>query len=194
VRALLTDQVKRGEPCRECGRKVQASKITSHGKSDSPEWRCWRSMRARCTDPKNQQFPNYGARGIKVCERWANSFENFLADMGERPSPKHSLDRFPNNDGDYEPGNCRWATQTEQIRNRRNTLHVTIGGITRTTGEWAEIAGISSRLIVGRFLHGCAPDRLLRPKRRGVVQTPKVAAQVARMAALAGNEGERTDG
>jgi hypothetical protein len=84
----------------------------------TPEYRTWRALRNRCRSPKGQTDSRYGGRGIKVCERWED-YEAFLADMGRRPSPKHSIDRWPNNDGDYEPGNCRWATTTEQRLNQR---------------------------------------------------------------------------
>lgn len=76
-------------------------------------------MIQRCTNPNNAKYSYYGGRGIKVCARWLASFADFLADVGERPSPKLTLDRFPNNDGNYEPGNVRWATWSEQMRNRR---------------------------------------------------------------------------
>ena len=82
------------------------------------EYLAWQGMRARCCNPRNRRFPDWGGRGIKVCDRWIHSFENFLADMGPKPSSKHSLDRI-DNDGDYTFLNCRWATQSQQSKNRR---------------------------------------------------------------------------
>lgn len=89
-----------------------------HGKSGTPLYKCWLAMKQRCRNPKNKAFPDYGGRGIKVCERWS-VFLNFLSDVGEKPSSEHSLDRYPNNNGNYEPGNVRWATRTEQNNNQR---------------------------------------------------------------------------
>jgi hypothetical protein len=89
-----------------------------HNKSKTKEYKAWLHMKGRCYNPKTIQFKYWGGRGIKVCDRWKNSFENFLEDMGFKPSLSHSLDRI-NVDGNYEPSNCRWATPEVQSRNRR---------------------------------------------------------------------------
>lgn len=89
-----------------------------HGLGRTPEYKAWRALRYRCNSPLCASYPGYGGRGISVCDRWQRSFRDFLADMGPRPSPDHSIDRI-NNDGNYEPGNCRWSTMKEQCANRR---------------------------------------------------------------------------
>ncbi len=138
----------------------------THGASFTPEHATWCRMRGRCGNPNFPQFKDYGGRGIRVCERW-NSFENFLADMGPRPSAQHSLDRFPDNDGHYEPGNCRWATKAEQLENRRITIYVEINGVTRSTIGWSQITGISKTLIRKRWNRGDRGQALVRPPRSG---------------------------
>lgn len=103
--------------CRQC----QKRSVTTHGMSKTPEFAAWSQMISRCTDSKRRDWEDYGGRGISVCDRWRESFVTFYADMGARPSAAHSLDRYPNNDGNYEPGNVRWATVSQQARNRRST-------------------------------------------------------------------------
>lgn len=85
----------------------------------APEYRAWTNMITRCTNPKHNRWQHYGGRGISICERWRHSYEAFLADVGRRPSPGHSIDRYPDMDGNYEPGNVRWATGHEQRMNQR---------------------------------------------------------------------------
>ena len=120
TRLVPADNLKR-ENTRSCGclRKEVAKELnTVHGGTRSREFNTWKGMQRRCYLQSAAGFKNYGGRGIAVCDRWLHSFENFLADMGCKPSPKHSIDRI-NNDGNYEPGNCRWATAKEQRQNRR---------------------------------------------------------------------------
>jgi hypothetical protein len=117
----------------------------------SPEYRAWSSMLSRCSNPKVPKFPRYGGRGIAVCARWRESFENFLADVGRRPSSEHSIDRWPNNDGNYEPGNVRWATLEEQGRNRSVNRMLTLNGVTLCITEWSEKTGLPYHVIWGRL-------------------------------------------
>jgi hypothetical protein len=136
----------------EMTRKRNASRLyeSSHGDTKngrrSTEYVTWLSMRQRCSDPKHVGYARYGARGIKVCYRWANSFENFLSDMGRKPSKSHSLDRI-NFDGDYTPENCRWATWDQQQNNKSTNVLLTVRGETKTYTQWADVIGTSLNLV-----------------------------------------------
>lgn len=92
----------------------------THGESHTPQYKCWKAIVQRCTNPRAKRWADYGGRGITICAEWRNSYAAFLRDVGRRPSPNHTLDRYPDNDGNYEPGNVRWATYLEQNRNRRH--------------------------------------------------------------------------
>lgn len=115
----------------------------------TPEYRAWRGMINRCTNKNDAAFKNYGGRGIGISVRWHRSFEHFIADVGLRPTPHHSIDRIDNN-GSYVKDNVRWATKKEQSRNRRRRP-LTIDGVTKLLCEWAEESGIPVRLIWQRI-------------------------------------------
>jgi hypothetical protein len=154
----------RSRASRSCGcvhRGEPRISRTQHGGYRSPEYRAWAHMIERCNNPDVPGYENYGGRGVRVCERWRNSFEDFLSDIGRRPSPRHSIDRFPNNDGNYEPDNCRWATPSEQMRNTRRTRLLTHAGETMCLTDWANRLGISYITILSRLRRGWPVTRAL---------------------------------
>jgi hypothetical protein len=113
---------------------------TTHGMRNTLVYRKWIALNSRCNNPKNASYSDYGERGITVCDRWSK-FENFLEDMGLPPSAKHQIDRV-DNEGNYEPSNCRWATPKQNSNNKRNNVVITHNGLTMTMREWSEYAGI----------------------------------------------------
>ena len=134
----------------------------------SPEYRTWNRMIYRCEDAKCVAFFRYGGRGIKVCSRWRESFAAFLADMGPRPSNKHSIDRI-NGDGDYEPNNCRWATRVQQARNVKTNCRLTARGETRCLVEWIPVASVTANAIRSRIKAGWSHERaIFEPAIKGV--------------------------
>lgn len=127
-----------------------------------PEYQSWFDMKRRCQNPKAQQFKNYGARGIRVCERWLADFANFLADMGRRPSPRHTLDRV-NNDGPYAPDNCRWATRAEQRANQRTCHFIEVDGRRVLLRHAAEAVGMAEQTLYSRIYYwGWSVERALK--------------------------------
>lgn len=145
-------------PClRKMGGPIKHGE-SSPGKKTS-EYKIWASMRQRCNDPGCIPYPSYGGRGISVCERWG-SFQSFLEDMGRRPHGM-SIERIDNN-GNYEPGNCRWATMKEQANNRRSSISLTVNGETHLLQEWEKITGIKYSTLWHRLKRqGLSPEKVI---------------------------------
>ena len=131
-----------------------------HGRAKSAEWCVWCDIRKRCENPNAHNYAHYGGRGIQVVERW-QVFANFFEDMGPRPSPKHSIERI-DNDGHYEPANCRWATRREQANNRRSNRTLVVQGRKMTVQQWADERGIGRTTVLARLDRGESPARALR--------------------------------
>lgn len=151
------DQLRSGA-VKSCGclrsEKVSAACLKhGHSRKKSRVYRCWISMTRRCRNKNATGYRLWGGRGVSVCDRWLgpDGFANFLADMGEPPTSSHSIDRHPNKNGNYELGNCRWATSTEQNNNTRRNRNITHNGVTKTLTEWARHVGIRPRLLQARL-------------------------------------------
>lgn len=136
-------------------------KTAKRGASESiPGYFSWLSIIQRCCNPNNAEYKNYGARGISVCPEWRSSFDAFILDMGPKPSSRHSVERRDNN-GDYEPRNCYWATSAEQANNKRTNVLVTFNGETRSISAWAKKIGISVQTLFARRRYGWTWERIL---------------------------------
>ncbi len=152
----------RGGRSKSCGclqRELTANRNTTHGLRWTPEYIVWRGMFSRCTNPNERAFHNYGGRGIVVCDRWY-SFEAFWEDMGSRPSSDHSIDRIDVN-GNYEPGNCRWATVKEQQRNKRNTVFVEVDGEKISLADACDRYGIRLSVAYAKISRGLSFEDIL---------------------------------
>lgn len=171
---------------RSCGclrRDGLIARRRTHGLSrKAPEYVVWKGIRARCNNPKHQNYKQYGGRGIKMCERW-DDYSNFIFDMGPRPTPKHTIERKDNDSG-YCPENCKWETRKVQARNTRRTVLVEAFGKKMTAMEWAEETGISYRVIKARLQIGAMSveealtwpaggDAAMSRKRRGRFRTTR---------------------
>lgn len=183
---VRTTHLRRGR-IRSCGclqREQTALLSYVHGAgrrgAKTPEYNSWRGLCQRC---RNRRLKDYGGRGITVCERWSgpNGFVNFLADVGPKPSPVHSIERLDNSRG-YEPGNCVWATRTTQMRNTRRSHFVEAFGLRLTLSAWAERTGIKATVIGYRLRRGWSPEQALSEPGHGnsVVAVPRPASDTAR--------------
>lgn len=133
---------------------------TKHGWSKTTEYQSWLNMKARCYKPSTKEWGIYGGRGIAVCDRWRDSFPNFLADLGPKPTPKHSIDRI-NSDGNYEPSNCRWASTVVQASNTSRNVPITYQGRTQTYTAWARELGMNNETLRNRLVKGWDIERAL---------------------------------
>jgi hypothetical protein len=169
---IILDQALKDGTSKSCGclmRELNGAMIkklrTTHGDCKSPEYHVRKCMIARCRNPNNRDFKNYGGRGITVCPEWIDSYEAFLKDMGRRPSPDHTLERINNNFG-YFPGNVRWATRLEQAWNKRNNHLITYMGKTRSIAEWAQVLGLQYNTIRDRIRAGWTAEATLTEGRK----------------------------
>lgn len=156
----------------------------SHGLRNTPEYGIWRGIKKRCYLKTDQAYYLYGAVGVTMFEEWRNSFAAFLRDVGRRPSPLFSIDRFPNAHGNYEPGNVRWATDEEQNRNRGDyNVLVPLNGLIVTVAEWADATGKSRHLVYERLKRGWTPERAvslaLNESRKGQKRSPETIQRQA---------------
>lgn len=166
-------EIKKGEGCMcrcDCGtvRMVNASSLVyglsrgcpcgriSHGMSRTSTYKIWENMKLRCSSKSQRSYNNYGGRGISVCDKW-KTFNGFIEDMGTRPSKKHTIERI-DNDGNYEPGNCKWATYVEQATNRRNTIKILVDGELKAIAELSESCGIPYKNLYDRLRAGWSID------------------------------------
>lgn len=165
VASRLTKANTKSCGCLQADSRATATRV--HGLCRSAEYGVWSGMIQRCTNPKRSKFKRYGARGIKVCTRWLESFESFLTDMGNRPSSRHTIER-KNNDGDYEPGNCVWIVKEEQAKNSSLTIKLTFNGETLCMSDWARRVGILPSRLSRRLKDGWSlEDALTTPPAQG---------------------------
>ena len=153
-----------GKKSKSCGcvsNKLSGDSLRTHGLANTPEHRTWNHMKQRCLNKNNDRWEKYGGSGIKVCERWMK-FENFLADMGKRPEGT-TLDRI-DNDGDYTPENCRWASPSQQQNNMSTNINICYDGVTKTITEWSVILGITKSCLDARIRRGWSIKRAFTQK------------------------------
>jgi hypothetical protein len=164
--------------------KVLKNGTVFHGMKGTPEYSAWGAMKGRCSNPKYDNYHNYGGRGITVCEEWSNSFTQFFKDLGPRPEGC-SLDRI-DVDGNYEPGNVRWGTEEEQCNNRTNAQMITHNSKTQTIAQWARETGLSTGLLYSRLYRGWPPEMILDP----FISNERTHVKLSRRARLVTHNGK----
>jgi hypothetical protein len=147
---------------------IERKQAEFHGLRGSPEYVAWNNMLQRCTNPNHPQYSDYGGRGIKVTSSWIDSFTTFYAEMGPRPSPRHSLDR-ENNELGYNKNNCRWATPEEQASNKRSTIHIDYRGTATPLAEVSRITGIAYNILHARLVARWTASEIVGDSPRGTL-------------------------
>lgn len=161
--------------CKGCGLSAKTASKTIHGHSrgsgESSEYQSWCHLIGRCCNPIDSAYESYGGRGITVFDEWRSSFTAFLQYVGLKPTPSHSIDRWPDKNGNYEPGNVRWATPKEQANNTRTNVVISHNGLTMTASEWARSIDVSSQTIINRLAAGWPVERVVtEPSRNRKIQ------------------------
>lgn len=160
VRVINTNNIRQGSS-KSCGclkDELTSARSKTHGLTNTRTYRCWANMITRCENKNFSRHADYADRGISVCDNW-QTFAGFLADMGECPSSECSIDRI-NNDGNYEPSNCRWATKVTQANNTRANNVVTFNGVSRTLAEWSRLTGINYSTLRNRINRSKMPPEI----------------------------------
>ena len=161
-KVITSNQLRTGHT-RSCGCLLTETIKTlhmTHGGTYHPLYQTWLGMKQRCSNPNHKDYNNYGGRGISVCERWKNDFGAFLHDLGERPGSNYTLDRI-DVDGNYEPGNVRWATHKTQATNKPNCIILSLSGTSKPLTRWASELGISAGTLRNRYRNGWSDERIL---------------------------------
>jgi hypothetical protein len=167
IKSVLLHSLRCGET-KSCGcwcKENAKVKSTTHGMTKHPLYRIWAGIIKRCTNPNNKSFKNYGGRGIFVCNKW-KKFENFYSDMHQTYKPELSIERIDNDKG-YSPDNCKWATNSEQVRNRRMTIFITMNGKTQCVKDWANEMNVNYRNSLNKLKKGKSPHEIFNIKIEG---------------------------
>ncbi len=161
IRSVTTGDLAKGTMSCGCfSREVTRSLFTTHGMSKTREYKIWKAIKTRCFNENDRSYARYGGAGVTICDQWKNSFESFISYIGAAPSSGHSIDRYPNLFGNYEPGNIRWATDKEQSLNRRNVIWIEHKGETLCAKDWARRIGMDNSLLC-KLIKKQVPEEVL---------------------------------